>query len=313
MMPPVRLHLGVTDWDWFVMLRDQSDLVELNFWQPSPRPFKALGPGELFLFKLHRKAAGGRDVIAGGGFFATHSELPLSLAWDAFGPANGAHTLVDMRARVAKYRREPVSHADPRIGCILLTQPFFLTPDQWIEVPDWPASIQVGKGYDTAEEAGAHLLREVQLRLRARGLLDPEPAIASEGPRYREALTRQRLGQGTFRVLVTDAWRRACAITREKALPVLEAAHIRDYAEGGEHEVRNGLLLRSDLHRLFDAGYVTVTPEHRVEVSRRLETEFNNGVEYLAMHGREIWLPRDGGARPEREFLEWHNENRFVA
>lgn len=105
----------------------------------------------------------------------------------------------------------------------------------------------------------------------------------------------------------------ACAITREKALSTLEAAHIRPFAEGGEHEVRNGLLLRSEVHRLFDAGYVTVTPEHRVEVSRRLETEFNNGAEYLAMHRRETWSPRDGGAGPERAFLEWHNENRFVA
>ncbi|MBI4728748.1 MAG: HNH endonuclease [Acidobacteria bacterium] len=93
----------------------------------------------------------------------------------------------------------------------------------------------------------------------------------------------------------------------------MEAAHIRPYEEGGEHRIANGLLLRSDLHTLFDKGYVTVTPEHRMEVSRRLETEFDNGKEYLALHGRAIGLPREAGDRPAREFLEWHNENRFVA
>ena len=42
-------------------------------------------------------------------------------------------------------------------------------------------------------------------------------------------------------------------------MPALEAAHIRPYGDGGEHEARNGLLLRRDIHSLFDAGYVTVT------------------------------------------------------
>jgi putative restriction endonuclease len=113
--------------------------------------------------------------------------------------------------------------------------------------------------------------------------------------------------------LVKDAYARRCAVTGEKVLPVLEAAHIRPYNEGGEHRVDNGLLLRSDLHTLLDRGYVTVTSEHRVEASRRLETEFDNGREYLALHGRKIALPRNVGDRPAREFLEWHNENRFVA
>jgi predicted restriction endonuclease len=67
-------------------------------------------------------------------------------------------------------------------------------------------------------------------------------------------------------VAVTDAYGRSCAVTREHSLPVLEAAHIRPCAQAGAHDVRNGLLLRSDLHRLFDIGYVTVTPDLRLEV-----------------------------------------------
>lgn len=65
---------------------------------------------------------------------------------------------------------------------------------------------------------------------------------------------RPRLGQGAFRVMITDTYERRCAVAREKALPVLEAAHIRPVSAGGEHELPNGLLLRSDVHRLLDRG-----------------------------------------------------------
>ena len=53
-------------------------------------------------------------------------------------------------------------------------------------------------------------------------------------------LARQRLGQGAFRMLVTDSYQRRCAVTKEKALPVLEAAHIRPVSEGGGHLVTAG-------------------------------------------------------------------------
>jgi len=67
-------------------------------------------------------------------------------------------------------------------------------------------------------------------------------------------------------------------VTGERVLPVLEAAHIRPYFRRRlKHRVDNGLLLRSDLHTLFDRGYITVTKEYRVEVSNRLKSEFQNG------------------------------------
>jgi putative restriction endonuclease len=95
-----------------------------------------------------------------------------------------------------------------------------------------------------------------------------------------------RLGQGSFRLLVTDAYNRRCAITQERTLPVLEAAHIRRYSSGGEHSLANGLLLRSDLHRLFDLGYLMVDPDRcEVTVSRRLKEEFENGRGYCALQG----------------------------
>jgi putative restriction endonuclease len=78
-------------------------------------------------------------------------------------------------------------------------------------------------------------------------------------------------------VLVTDIYQRRCAVTQERTLPALEAAHIRPYGDGGSHEAQNGLLFRRDIHSLFDAGYVTVTPDLRFEVSSRIKAEFENG------------------------------------
>jgi putative restriction endonuclease len=100
-------------------------------------------------------------------------------------------------------------------------------------------------------------------------------------------------------------------MTGERVLPVLEAAHIRPYAEGGEHRIDNGLLLRSDLHTLFDRGYVTVTPELRVEVSRRVREEFNNGRHYYSLHGQQIHVPDVPEERPALPGLRWHNERVF--
>jgi putative restriction endonuclease len=141
-----------------------------------------------------------------------------------------------------------------------------------------------------------------------------QPEVVAEAQQEiwgQPALVRPRLGQGSFRVLVTDTYERRCAVTGERALPVLEAAHIRRVADGGQHRIDNGLLLRSDLHRLFDRGYVTVGPDYRVRVSRRLKDEFDNGEIYYPLERREIRLPAAEAGRPRREFLEWHADTVF--
>jgi putative restriction endonuclease len=105
---------------------------------------------------------------------------------------------------------------------------------------------------------------------------------------------------------------RRCAVTGERTLPILDAAHIRPYGQGGEHDITNGLLLRTDIHRLFDLGYVTVTTGGTFEVGRRLREDFENGKHYYAMHGRPIFSPPRLSERPKQELLEWHQTNRFL-
>ncbi len=80
---------------------------------------------------------------------------------------------------------------------------------------------------------------------------------------------------------------------------------------GGEHETPNGLLLRRDIHSLFDTGYVTVTPDLHFEVNRRIREEFDNGKYYYALHGQRIIVPDSVGQRPDPDALSWHNDHRF--
>jgi len=101
-------------------------------------------------------------------------------------------------------------------------------------------------------------------------------------------------------------------MTGEKTLPVLQAAHIKPYASGGAHALDNGLLLRSDLHTLFDLGYVTVDPDdRRIVVSRRIREEYDNGRHYYALHGTAIAQPEEHGSTPARDNLLYHVQTIF--
>lgn len=307
----INLIIAVTDDDWFEMLRQQPNLEEVNFWAPSAGNFRALRPGELFLFKLHAP----RNWIVGGGIFAHANTMPCSLAWESFGEANGARSAVEMRARISRYRRiGPNDRGDFTIGCRILTQPFFFDEQDWIPIPSsWSPNIVTFKTYSASETEGRRLWEAVEDRLSRRSAESLGPGMGEEelsrygGPQ----LIRPRLGQGAFRVLVTDIYNRRCAVTEEKTLPALEAAHIVPYSAGGRHEATNGLLLRRDIHSLFDAGYVTVTPDLHFEVSRRIREEFENGRHYYALHGRLITIPEIPGQRPDPTSLAWHNQNRF--
>ena len=312
----MRLFVGVTDWDWWSLHASKSSVEEVNFWRPSPTAsFQALAPGEIFLFKLHAP----RNAIAGGGFFTKFLSLPVSLAWEAFGEGNGARSLAEVRQRIGHYRRAPIEATeDPNIGCILLEEPFFFPEPDWIPIPPgFSLNIVSGKGYDTSEQAGKSLWQQVGERLHAIriGARDtgPAQAAAADAARYgAPSIVLPRLGQGSFRVLVTDAYARRCAVSGERTLPVLQAAHIKPYAAGGEHQLSNGILLRSDLHTLFDKGYLGIDPKAmRILVSSRIREQFENGREYYSLEGKTLRSPGDPAAVPAYENLAYHAEKIF--
>lgn len=299
---------GVTDNRWFEFLSGRQ-FDEVNFWQPSATPpFTNLEAGTPFLFKLKRPY----NHIAGLGYFVKYVKLPLTMAWDVFGEKNGASSFVEFEKLI-----RPLAGGGRtgllEIGCSILSAPQFFSRDLWLEAPpDWSGNIVRGKTYDTTQQVGNQLWNAVQNRI---GELEPLQFGAREPEaHYGEAyLTKARLGQGTFRVLVTEAYQRRCAITGEHTLPVLEAAHIKPFSQHGPNSTQNGLLLRSDFHKLFDLGLVTVTPDLRVEVSPRIREEWFNGKAYYRLHGGPLAaIPDRPNDRPGTDYLRWHNENVYL-
>lgn len=307
------LWVGITDSDWFRYHSAKVKIEEVNFWSPSSKVgFRALKLGQPLLFKLKSP----RNVIAGGGFFAKFEFLPLTRAWETFGEANGAGTFEDFRFLILRNRYEKFSSEDdPLIGCTALSEPFFFKENDWIPIPDDFGRRRRGRSYDITTGTGLKLWNDVRDRLTVARIKSDGPAtsVAIERARYGQpALVMPRLGQGSFRLMITDAYQRRCAITSERTLPALEAAHIHRYSHGGDHSLSNGLLLRSDLHRLFDRGYLAIEPRAlTVQVSPRIREEFENGRDYYALEGRKLTKPKNPLAFPSIERLIHHYESVF--
>ncbi|GAB3637052.1 hypothetical protein GCM10027422_26420 [Hymenobacter arcticus] len=90
---------------------------------------------------------------------------------------------------------------------------------------------------------------------------------------------------------------------------MLEAAHIQPFSQAGPNSVGNGLLLRSDLHKLFDKHYITIdATDQVVRISSRIREEFQNGKEYYRFDGKPLQvLPKLLGDQPAKQYLQHHN------
>jgi len=319
----MRGYVANTDYDWFTFLRAiEPPIDEVNFWRPgSETSFRAVDAGEPLFFKL--KAP--RNAIAGFGYFVHFSILPVSMAWEVYREANGARTFRNVRERLLRFRSRFRMETDPKqdfwIGCILVNQTVFFEEKEWVRIPDdFTGPIVQGKTYDLSRGEGERIWLECVARAARRpywiGVPEEQGSIVADAPigggYGRSTTVRPRLGQRSFRIAVLDSYGRRCAVTNEKTLPALEAAHIRDYREVQEHSLNNGILLRADIHKLFDTGYVTVTPDFHFEVSRRIKEEFENGRDYYKLHGVSVRLPENPRERPLADALSWHNEQRFL-
>jgi putative restriction endonuclease len=299
-------YIGHTDRAWWRFQSDQGDSDEVNFWRSDRRQFSALQPGEPFFFRL--KAPVNR--IAGFGAFARAATLPLWRAWEVFGEANGVRTEGDLLALLSSAARREVQGSD-EIGCIAVTDCVLFSEDEFLAVPgSFKTENLSGSRIDLSEGEGS----ELWAACLKRGAGEPPAATgrqaAAPARRYgREQLMLPRLGQGSFRLAVMEAYGGRCSITGERSAPALEAAHIRPWAQGGAHEVSNGLLLRRDLHRLFDLGYLSATIDEGLLVSPQLGAESG----YAQLAGQPLAQPVEPDGAPSPEALAWHLQSVFRA
>lgn len=125
------------------------------------------------------------------------------------------------------------------------------------------------------------------------------PTVPSIEGGHRQAIVRTRLGQSKFRRELLKMYGLVCAVTGPCPAEILEAAHIKGFAEHGQHDLKEGILLRSDLHRLFDAGRLAIDPDTLLLVVHPALDQYPS---YRELRGKPI-VPG-----PDRDALREHYE-----
>ena len=116
--------------------------------------------------------------------------------------------------------------------------------------------------------------------------------------RQRQGMIANRIGQPDFRDRLVRAYSGRCAISECSISAALQAAHILCYRGAHTNHVQNGLLLRADIHSLFDAGLISIGPDYTISVDATLANS-----EYMQYNGKHIRLPVEEKFRPHPEAL----------
>lgn len=111
----------------------------------------------------------------------------------------------------------------------------------------------------------------------------------------------QRRGQPKFRRELLGAYERSCAVTECPVVEILEGAHIKPYKGDHTNHVSNGLLLRADIHTLFDLGFLRIEPK-----SLKIEIAPAAHGGYVQLHGKSLRTPKLQEQRPDLTALEDH-------
>jgi 5-methylcytosine-specific restriction enzyme A len=178
---------------------------------------------------------------------------------------------------------------------------------------------EIVQGFQPLGNVGTKIWERIQSRLQTHGfgIEDIESSIEDEmnilmqsgldgfeASRIRERAWQQvtqRRGQSRFRTMLLDAYDNKCAVTRINEPMVLEAAHIEPYSGPASNVAQNGLLLKSDIHKLFDRGVLVIQPDLTTMIAPSLQ----NGP--FAIHdGQRIRVPERQAFRPSPSLLEKH-------
>lgn len=308
----VDLYVGNTDRDWFDILKAETSLTEVNHWQPSGLKFKVLAEGGIFFFRLKSPI----NKIAGFGLLASAENASIKLLWESIGVANGVASLDEFVARVKHYRQKNgvrgfVDEAT-QVGFKLLVEPTFLDEKDWFDEPsDWSPQIVVGKSYSSGSDSGQLLLSEYQ-RLASpasgRNSIARKMLGFNHPPQagFIQQQAKQRTGQNVFKLNLLYAYSGKCAVSGCNIEEVLEAAHIRPFSQAQDHAISNGLLLRKDIHALFDRGLLIIDDDYIMRLSEQFRQLYGLESEYQKFEGKRLSIPSSQAHRPDLEALAEH-------
>ncbi|MCR8982760.1 HNH endonuclease [Brevibacillus laterosporus] len=295
------IAIAPTDLKWFDVLKSELLPMEINFWTPTPWNIRRLREGDQLYFLLKSPIR----KIGGYGFYKDYQNLTPKEAWKKFGKGNGVLNYTELISRCNKYigknsARKSLNN-NSTIGCIILTNPVFLDEAEYFKPEEigleFPKQVVKLKYFDdtTIEKQPVYRNKESVFSI-----------IKEEKSNYFLSKSKERIGQSRFRQNVMKAYGYKCAVTGETCSEVLQAAHIQPYINENSNHIQNGIVLRADIHRLFDSGMITINREHIVTVSSLLINS-----DYFKLNGKKIYLPEKSEDYPSIEALKLHNSNVF--
>lgn len=315
-VPEGNMYLGITDTNWFKFLRAKKDQIGryINFWTPGTKNFKAIKPGELFIFKLHaEKSKGENGEIVGGAYFDGFEQMSVSEAWDRFGYGNGTESKFELKAAIDEYRVRNNMYQNSDIGCIVLRDPFFFDDDKWIESPrDWGKSIVSGKKYEISRGIGYDLYQKIDVIINdnANELIISDIEIYADKlqmvGKERETFVKARVNQSIFRERLLKKYK-CCCLCKINNPKFLIASHIKPWVKSENNEkldINNGLLLCPNHDALFDSGYISFEDNGAIMISKHLKQE--DAINMNLDVDMKIGL-----SAKNKVFLEYHRNNIF--
>lgn len=270
--------ISLTDNNWFVYLKKNELNSYVNFWTPTPTNTKDLKEGDRFYFMLQAPI----DKIAGFGEFVRYENVTPELAWNKFGNRNGNALKPDFIKNIQmhidknseKYGKRNLDSYSYKIGGIVLRNCEFWDEENYKDPEDHDISFlsQPGtiKFFDQPDPF-------------FKGDLDPSGfGLVNEPLGDKVYVVKFKNAKGGFKVKILEAYNATCCITGETMPELLEAMHIHKYV----NYTHNGVLLRIDIHRLFESNLIYIDKDYTVRVSSLVTDEY-----YKNFDGKKINLP----------------------
>jgi putative restriction endonuclease len=264
------------------------------FWQPTPARPSRIELGELWYFKEL-----GSPQILGFGEYVGWERSTVASLFGKYGLATGYATGAELLAAFRAFN--PDFELNTEIGNVILEN---FTP---LDPPVALSSV----GLDDLSVRFAYIDDDDPIARYVGGLRQGAPATSFElrDPEAAKRIASKRkvrVGQNTFRRLLLQTYGKVCAFTGPQLEETLQAAHIQPYVDAESNHVRNGLLLRADMHVLFDLGLLTLGPDLRIQVSSKLKGR-DNTVESL--HGTKAILAT---VEPSPAAIDFHRQEVFI-